>query len=212
MSMRRFLQAGALWAWPLGNQPLQEARDRYVVTGAPGVVQSPWGMSLSMDGLADYFTLTSAEEFWLRFDSGSQDFSIVSWLYTTKEAFEEIIDKRDALNDGWELAVQADGNPLFRLNALACTGPSANIFDDLWHCVIATVDRDGNMYMYVDGVAGTAQAVGGAVMATTVSPRVGCCSYVALTNLFEGAIAKIGIIDRILSADEALDLSTGAGF
>ena len=214
MNLRRYTAVGATFAWPLnGGILLQEARDRHVVTGNPVVEHCQWGNALGMNegGTNDYITLGGSWEDQLRFDAGTLDFSIASWIRSTKEGFEEIIDKRDGLNDGWELSVQASGVPLFRLNALTCTGPAGSVFDDLWHSIIVTVDRSADMYVYVDGAPGGADAVGGAVMATTATPRIGCCSYAALTNLFEGAVAGIVIFPRVLSAAECAGMASGGG-
>ena len=54
MNVRRFLQSGAVWGWPILDDPLTDARSRYDVTGNPGIVDSPWGRAMSFDGTNDY--------------------------------------------------------------------------------------------------------------------------------------------------------------
>ncbi len=211
-SLRRYISSGgATFAWPLSAEPLQEARDRHVVTGAPGVCNSPYGRALSLDGAADYVTLGASWEDQTRFDAGTLDFSIVTWIRRgVTGTTHTIFDKRDADNDGWELLIFSNDQIIFSLGVTdASTGP--NSFTSLdWTCLIATVDRDTAMTIYVNGQqVGTTPNPGGAAMATTTIPRIGAHSFNAINN-FQGDIAGIVIFPRVLSPAECLGM-TGAG-
>jgi hypothetical protein len=214
MSLRRFISAGAIFAWPLDNQPLQEARDRHVVTGAPtagGI--GPYGPFLTFDGAADYITLGAAYEDQLRFDSGTQDFSVVAWVRRDAAALATIgyvIDKRDGAGDGWRFRVDQFGNVQFSVNFTGGLGP-ATIQDTLWHSVIGVVDRSVNITVYLDGIAGTPAAAAGIAMATTTAPTIGAQSYVG-GSLWNGDIAGVFAIPQILSAAECLAISNGEAF
>jgi len=211
MNCQRFIQDGAVWAWPLHEDPLTEARKRYTVTGNPQVVDSPWGRALRFDGTNDYITLKSGEEYDLRFDSGSQDFSLATWIrYVSNGSSQIIIDKRDAGNDGWFLMIVSDGRPQARIQALQINGPSL-ITDQLWHSIVLTVDRDGNAYVYFDGTPGSAVGVGSTAMATTILPKIGVVPF-DLSAKFAGDMAGIVVWDRALTPEEAVDLSQGRFF
>ncbi len=208
MNLRRYIQAGAVWAWPLSAQPLQEARDRAVVSGAPGVVNSPYGRALSFDGAADYVTLGAAWEDQLRFDQGTQDFSVVAWVRrAVTGAFQFIFDKRDAGNDGWILYFFNDDRLTFQLGASLAFGPT--VTDTDWHSAITVVDRSADITVYTDGVAGTPVAIAGPAMATTIAPRIAAGSFDG-TSKFNGDIAGVVIFPRVLSPAECLGM-TGAG-
>jgi hypothetical protein len=203
--MYKHLNSGFVFAYSFGN--LADVRARYTITGAPTIVDSPLGKAMYFDDSHDGVTLGSSEEYHFRFDAGTQDFSVVVWMMSTTEDYCEIIDKRDGLNDGWHLGIQANGIPLFRLNALAETGPAGvSVADGLWHSIAVTVDRDGDMIVYVDGAGSAGEAVGGAVMATTTLPTIGHASYFA-GNRYGGAIRAVATIDRILSLAEVQELA-----
>ncbi len=209
-SLRRYVSSGgATFAWPLSAEPLQEARDRHVVAGVPGVVNSPYGRALSFDGANDYITLGAAWEDQLRFDQGTADFSIVAWVRRgVTGAWHWICGKRDASNDGYAFAFGIDDTLIGTVDNIAIYGPST-VTDALWHCVAFVVDRSGDALVYIDGTPGTGVAIGGEVMATTIAPTIGCRAYDNLWR-FQGDIAGVVIFDRVLSAAECLGM-TGAG-
>ena len=212
MNVRRFLQAGAVWGWPQLGDPLTEARARYTVTGAPTIVESPWGLAMSFDGTNDYVTLKDSEEFLLRFDNGTQDFSIAAWVRTDTAGTQFIFDKRDGNGDGWLFFQDASSFISLILDNVTVVG-ATEINDGLWHSVIASIDRSGNGQMYLDGVPdGAAVAINGNVMATTVLPRIGARSFTAAVTHWTGDLAGMVIWDRTLAAEEALALATGRAF
>ena len=211
MNLRRYLQAGAVWAFPLGNQPLQEARSRYAVTGNPTQGAGPWGPFLSFDPSADYITLTAAQEHLLRFDSGALDFSVCAWVRRGATGANQVIfSKEDGANDGWDLRFRTTDAIQFQLNADSAGGP-ALITDDDWHCIVGVVDRSASLLVYVAGVVGAGVAIAGPAMATTSVPRMGARSFDA-SEKYEGDIAGVFVIGRVLSAAECLGLATGEAF
>lgn len=209
--MRRYLQAGAVWAVAFGDLP--DLRARATVSGNPSVVRSPMGHALRLDGTNDYITFDKGyDENLLRFDSGCQDFSIFAWLRRDRDSQSEIIfDKRDANDDGWRFLFAADDSVLLSVDTID-EGSSGGVDDTLWHHLGATVDRDGNAQVYIDGAAnGTPTAVGGEVMATTTAPVVGRTSYLSGDH-FAGDIHSIVIWDRALAPAEVADLATLGAF
>lgn len=209
-SLRRYFQLpGVVWCWPLSNQPLQEARDRHTVTGAPTVARGPWGPGLSFDGANDYVTLGAAWEDQLRFDSGAQDFSVVAWVRRGATAADHtILSKEDAVDDGWILRFTSADAVQFKLNATSA-GATGTLTDALWHTVIATVDRSTGLLVYLDGVPGGGVALAGPAMATTTAPRIGARAHDA-SDKYEGDIAGLAVVNYLLSAAECLNIATGA--
>ena len=209
-SLRRYDAVGAVFSWPKTAQPLQEARDRHVVSGAPGVCDSPYGRALSFDGAADYITLGAAHEDLLRFDSGTQDFSVVAWVRRAVTGVTGVVfDKRDGATDGYFLYVRDTDIPFFYVNAAGITGPA--VADTEWHCLIAVVDRSASITMYTDGIPGGSTAIAGPAMATTTAPRIGAKSFDGASK-FNGDIAGVLVFPRVLSAVECLDIATGRAF
>jgi hypothetical protein len=212
VNVERVIRAGAIWGWPRGNLPLQEARHFYAVTGNPTVGHGKYGPHLTFGG-SDYVTLTAAEEALLRFDTAAEDFSIVARVRRDAAALATIgyvIDKRDGAGDGWRFRVDQFGNVQFSVNFTGGLGP-ATIQDALWHSLIAVVDRSADITVYLDGTPGTPAASVGAVMATTTAPTIGAQSYVG-GSLWNGDIADVWIIDSVLTAAECLAISTGKVF
>ncbi len=209
---RLFNDPTCVFAYPRGNEPLQEARDFHTVVGAPTVEAGPWGPGLLFDGATDHVIVNAAWEDSLRFNSGAQDFSIVAWIRLDSfGAQQTVICKLDGAADGWCLFIVAIvGTVGFGVNNIYPLAASG-ITDLNWHMVAATIDRSGNAIVYLDGVPGTPMAIGGEVMTTTSLPYIAARSY-DLANKVDGAIAGIGILNRILSPEEVLGLSTGKAY
>lgn len=213
MSLRRyFQQPSCVFAWPLTGHPLQEARDRHAVTGNPTQGRGPYNNHVGLDGANDYITLGSCWEIPLRFDSGSQDFSVVAWVRrAVTGADHAIISKMDAWGDGWHFRFSATDRLQFFVNG-AVDFSDVTITDTNWHNVAGVVDRSASIQVYLDGVAASAPTViAGPAMATTIVPRIGASSWNA-GQKFQGDIAGIVIINRILSPEEAWDISHGTAF
>lgn len=203
----RHMQAGASWAYSLGD--LADVRAMHTVTGAPTIVNSPLGKATRFDGANDYVTLV-AQEFPLRFDSGTQDFSVCAWVKRNAwGAVHTVASKLDAADDGWVLFFTGTEEIAFSVDAVDIIGATA-VLDGRWHHVAAVIDRDGNGQLYLDGAAdGVAVAIGGEVMATTTAVRVGAESFGAAANKFPGDVHSIDIWPRILTPTEVAHLANG---
>ena len=209
--IQRHLGAGAVFAYNLGD--LADVRARYAVAGAPTIVDCPVrAKAMRFDGTNDYVTLGSAEEFNLRFDAGTQDFSVVAWVKRNAwGAVGTVVDKRDADADGWVLFFIGTEEIAFSVDGVDIVGATA-VLDGDWHHVAAVIDRSGNGQMYLDGATdGAAVAVGGEVMATTTAPRIGADSFAPFANKFNGDIQMVAAWDRILSAGEIAQLAGVGG-
>jgi len=181
-----------------------------VVTGNPTVEAGPWGNALVLDGATDYVTLGAAWEDQLRFNAGTQDFSIVAWVRLSALADATIFDKRDGADDGWLLYTWTDGGDCgvgFGLDHDYAYVDEVLFEANRWYCVGASVDRSTLMTAYMNGVAGAnTHNPAGEVMATTTAPRIGAQSFDGDVK-FSGAIAGVVLFNRILTPAEHLALA-----
>ena len=119
--------------------------------------------ALLFDGNNDYVTMTDVN------DVGTSDFTISTWFRysATENTLPQLINKYNG-GMGYGLEIVDDGseddgkirafikNASARINALS-TGATAK--DGDWHHVAATWDRDGNLTVYLDGIAGTSVSI-----------------------------------------------------
>ena len=119
--------------------------------------------ALLFDGNNDYVTMTDVN------DVGTSDFTISTWFRysATENTLPQLVNKYNG-GMGYGLEIVDDGseddgkirafikNASARINALS-TGATAK--DGDWHHVVATWDRDGNLTVYLDGIAGTSVSI-----------------------------------------------------
>jgi len=119
--------------------------------------------ALLFDGNNDYVTMTDVN------DVGTSDFTISIWFKysTTENTLPQLVNKYNG-GMGYGLEIVDDGaindgkirafikNASTRINALS-TGATAK--DGDWHHVAATWNRDGNLTVYLDGIAGTGVSI-----------------------------------------------------
>ncbi|MEM8932263.1 MAG: LamG domain-containing protein, partial [Acidobacteriota bacterium] len=76
--------------------------------------------------------------------------SVSLWLRAGRhDDWRALVDKRDALEDGWDLYVSPAGRAFLRVDGTVLEGASI-IADDRWHHVAGVYDREG-LRLYVDG-------------------------------------------------------------
>ncbi len=153
------------------------------------------------------FLLGGSWEDQLRFDSGTQDFSVVVWVRMDLGIGvpQFIISKEDVGNDGWVMRTTPTGQLVGSLNAVDATSTGI-VADGLWHVAIMVVDRSVGIQLYLDGIPDGAAASVAAAMATTATPRIGADSYFGW-NPLNGDVAGLFIIPRVLSAAECFDIA-----
>ncbi|KKM99005.1 hypothetical protein LCGC14_1152180 [marine sediment metagenome] len=212
MPIWRHLIAGAVLAEKFGD--LADMRRRHTVTGNPTMIASPYGTAMELDGSTNYVTLGASHERGLRFDSGSQDFSLVAWIKPDASILGGVIlGKEDGVNDGYRFWISGGGRLYLHLDAIDTFTDTGIVQPTDWQCIAAVVDRSDVVTLYLGGVdvTDTQPAVGGEVMATTSVPTVGCRSY---DNglIWHGAIGIVVAYPRILTPAEVLDLATNSAF
>jgi hypothetical protein len=173
-------------------------------TDVPSVDVCEGGYSLNFDGTDDFVTVADAAA--LRFDAGTLDFTIAAWVKTSQKT-RAIIEKRDANDDGWWLGINGSGYIAFSLDTLDAAG-AADVTDGAWHHVGVTVDRDGDILIFTDGVwTGGAVGVSSEAMATTAAVLIGKDSVAS--TFFSGKIDDIRIYSSKLSAAQMAALAAG---
>lgn len=176
----------------------------WTIAGAPTIIESPFGKAIRLDGTSDWIIID--DENLLRFDSGTQDFSIVTMVMTTLLADQEIVDKRDANDDGYRLLIIDDGRVFGSVNGIDVVSANGAITPNLWYLIGLSVNRTGNGQIYINGLpSGAAVAIGGAVMATTSDLYIGRRSY-ADAERFNGDIKSVDIYKSNLLASDQLSL------
>jgi len=120
--------------------------------------------ALLFDGNNDYVTMGDVH------DVGTSDFTISTWFRysATENTLPQLINKYNGgMGYGLEIVDDDDGeddgkirayikNDATRIEALSSVATSKN---GNWHHVAATWDRDGNLTVYLDGIAGTGVSI-----------------------------------------------------
>ena len=156
----------------------------------------------TFDGVNDYVYV--ADNAGLRFDSGTQDFTVELWMRRNQTGIEYFIDKRDANNDGYTFGFGSSDRFFMSIDNND-TKTDIVIIDTNWHHLVAVVDRSDKVKLYVDGVEGTYNSqpiITGDAMATTTELAIGTVSYTVLAAPFNGTIDEVRIYNRSLSASE----------
>ena len=207
------LERGLVGHWTFdGNDLRQNAVDKsgngntgYLngftsTTTKPGII----GQALEFDGVDD--SVDVSDDAALRFDAGTEDFSVFVWFKKGRLATNEgLVTKLDSDNDGWRLNTRSNNTFRCSVNTIDVVSGST-ITDTKWHFIGCTIDRDGNGQMYLDGVAnGSVVAISSEVMATTASVFVGT-EQAGGNQPFDGLIDDVRIYNRALSAAEILRL------
>jgi len=122
----------------------------------PKWVDGKYGSALAFNGKADTAYVGNASV--LNFGDGV-DFSVGAWFKSTEAVWlGNIVGKGDSWgNDRWQIYIRSSNDIAFANSVnkganylLSATGQ--NWFDGKWHFVMATIDRDGDSKIYMDGV------------------------------------------------------------
>lgn len=163
--------------------------------------------SLAFDGTDDYVSVSDAAH--LRFDSGSQDFSLFAWVKRNASgATHYIVSKEDADNDGYRLQFDSGNTVTCSIDAIDITS-TTTITDTNWHHLGCVIDRDGDGQVYIDGLPdGSPAAISSEAMATTTALRFGSRSYSAASYL-NGLLDDVRIYNYALSPEQVKSVITG---
>jgi len=165
--------------------------------------------SLNFDGSDDYVELNSET-----FNPGLGDFSISAWVKTNNNYSDARI-----FSGGqyvYELYANSSGTVYSiagnQTDAAVSSISATNIEDGLWHHVVATYDRDGNMVLYIDGRQQDSDSISGYSTQNYVpsTVKIGARGDSA-TNYFNGQIDDVKIFPYVLSPQQVRsELNFGA--
>ena len=182
-----------------------------------GDVVSEYNPFWTLDGVDQYLSVANDAD--LNFGADT-DFSL-EWVGKTSGAATTHLINKGNFAGGqkrYDLTMQGDGTVDMDIddNVTPKTASStATINDGLWHQIIATMDRDGNMQIYIDGAAdGSAVDISAVVdIDSAADPlAIGIRSSNLTDNPFSGDIALVRIWNRVLSSGEVSTLYNGSDF
>jgi hypothetical protein len=146
MELKRYQSVGAVGSEDFSN--LQFIRNNYVVNGNPVQVNTARGKAFEFDGANDAFEINDD-----KYNVGTGDFSVVIF-YKGFGANGYLAAKSDGSAPYWFVRTLSskfqarvnDGANSVLVNS------TTSVDDNVFHTLIATFDRSGNMIVYVDGV------------------------------------------------------------
>jgi len=142
----------------------------------------------------------------------SGSLSVSAWFNTSDTSGGEqvVIDKRDAPDHGFLLALDASGRGVFQVgdgtDTCRLTG-STDLRDGEWHQIAGIMDVTRDVLeFYIDGELGASSGHGISHIYNVNPLRLGANSY-AKTDFFKGFLDEVMILERVLSPDEVLAIS-----
>lgn len=210
---------------PVAYYPLNELRSsialnhapqtRYTlngtVTGAIPGQPGKCGKAYSFDG--DNDNINISDNAILNFGA-STDFSLFCLFRTGVTGTDKLLIGKGSGASTYKLRI-GSGNNLFVTigdgTAISSTG-GGSVCDDKWHIGAASFDRDGNAQVYLDGYPyGNALNISGeGNIDVAQALRIG--ENVGGTADYNGFLQHCGILNRIMSVSEMLNIARLVGF
>jgi hypothetical protein len=165
--------------------------------------------ALLFDGINDYVTMGDVH------DVGTSDFTISVWFrYTaTGNTLPQLVNKYnggigygleivndDGAYDGMVRAYIRDNTT--RIEALSSVATAKN---GNWHHAAATWDRDGNLTVYFDGIAGTGVSINAYDIQNALAFDIGAEND-HTDQFFKGIINEVALWNSVLSEEEVQTL------
>ncbi len=183
-------------------------------TGRAGGVFESDG-ALSFDGKDDYISLGHDASLDFGVD---EDFTASFWMKTSDVKSRPLT--KGAIGGApvaWGLLFAGTGDLFGKIrngsyNFQPFQPAGINVSDNKWHLITFVVDRDVNLILYVDGVAGTAIAAAGSnVDLTNNFDLVLGADDNGTSMYFNGTIDSLAIYNKALTTNEISDLYTSWG-
>lgn len=174
------------------------------------------GMCYDFDGV-DYISAGDPADGIL--DFGTDDFSLSAWFYMTDSqgGWASIISKGGSGYVGYGAEISSSG--IITCSIQGASGSNQHVFGstpslDSWHNVICVFDRDGLIYVYLDGaLVGSDPHASGNDTSVSSSNNFTIGKFTAGTQwYFDGRIDEIRAYDRALSDDEVDHLFNSTAF
>lgn len=188
--------------------------------GAGAIATGKWGYALACNGSSGMYLAPQPSYTWG--DLFTTNMSTISfWLKvltgTTRATYQHIFgDYADSSNNGLAIRIETTGNVSITMkgasagSSTAMNGPKLN--DSTWHMVTFTLNRTGNVTMYVDGVKYSSVdiSIHNGSLGTN---NLGICGEpVVSARILNGSVDELSVFDnRILNDTEILSLFNASG-
>lgn len=172
---------------------------------APSASAGALGGALRFDGVDD--------EVRSRGSRGALDqlysFTVAAWVRTLADGrWQTVVDKRDALEDGWDLYIDPQGRGFLRVDAETLGGERV-IADGRWHHLAGLFDGQ-SLRLYVDGVLDRGRFIGRRPPVETSREVAVGRNFAGRRDAFEGQIDEMRIYGRALDPQEIQALAAEA--
>ncbi|MCG8458127.1 MAG: LamG domain-containing protein [Holophagales bacterium] len=132
--------------------------------------------------------------------------TVAAWIRTDRAGdWRSIVDKRDALEDGWDLYLDPEGRGFVRIDDLTLRGDTV-LTDGEWHHIAGVYDG-AHLLLYVDGRLDRSRVVSRKISLGTSNPLVVGRNFETAETPCAGTLDDIRVYGRALGAPEIRALS-----
>lgn len=180
--------------------------------GDPKWVKGKIGSALEFDGKDDYLEIKNSKSL----NVGANDFTLVAWLYPHAPGGGNGIISKGAWcwNGGWILDIGDTGPGAIRLETSAVGGDNGSIITPAdtmevkqWQFVAASVTRNKDSFIYVDGKEVAAKVVKDNDLSQEYPLLMGCLSNCqkAPGGFFNVSISQVALFSGVALAKKDID-------
>ena len=128
-------------------------------------------------------------------------FTATAWVKTSKRGgWQTILDKRDALEDGWDLYLDPEGRGFLRVDEATLDGVSV-IADGEWHHLAGVFDGE-RLLLYVDGQLERSRYLGRRPPVETSREVAAGRNFAGRRDAYRGLLDELRIYGRALDPQE----------
>lgn len=167
-----------------------------------------WGENSGYDGSGSYYADETSRIYdipRIDFDT-NKDFTVMGWYKGTNvgaDAGDVFIDQRDANDDGWRIVFGNIGIVYASIDTVDAV-TTTTVFDDKWHHITATFDRDENVTIYIDSINSATQDLSNENMSTTQKISIMGTYYASLYT--EGYVDDVRIYNYSLTPEQIYNI------
>jgi hypothetical protein len=209
-----FIRHGLVGYWRFDEEEGSTVYDSHYISkgNSTSITNARYRNAIAFDAVDDWVdtNIDAAFDF-----AADQDFSYTLWIKTNTTATENVIDKRGESGgasdfDGFTLFVHSLAGSV-DIRAIFADGTDTvgvqvnmSIFDNKWHHIAVTADRDDVASMYIDGVLmNTSSITDIGSLANDNTLAIGVSQAHSPNDFyFNGSIDELAIWNRVLTEDE----------